>query len=50
MLLAGFHFAERIKKRYGAAQEVHILYDDQPLNDFKSLFMRMEGKLWCLIY
>ncbi len=46
--MAGCHsFAEQIKKRYGATQEVHILHNDQPLNDFKSLFMLIEGNLQC---
>ena len=33
----------KIKEKYGCDQEVHINYEDQPMNDFKSLFLRIHG-------
>ena len=35
---------DSIRKRYGADQEVHVIYEDKPDNDFKSLFSHTEGK------
>ena len=33
-----------MKAKYGKDQEVHVCYEDQPFNDFKSLFLRLQGK------
>ena len=35
---------KRIKEICGKEQNIHIMYEDQPTNDFKSLFLRLNGK------
>ena len=39
-----FIFTEWIKRKYGSTQEVQIMYNDLPENDFKTLFRRLAGK------
>ena len=40
-----FHSAVKlIKELCGGEQAVQIIYEDQATNDFKSLFMRLNGK------
>ena len=40
-----FNFiTDSVRERYGLDQEVNIIYEDQPDNDFKSLFKYAEGK------
>ena len=35
---------KKVKTLCGEEQAVHIVYEDQPTNDFKSLFMRLNGE------
>ncbi len=35
--------AAYIQKKHGADREVQLVYNDQPENDFKSLFLRING-------
>ena len=32
-----------IREKYGDELPINIVYEDQPVNDFKSLFMRLQG-------
>ena len=49
MLYFSYHyFVARIKGKYGPAKEINLLYEDQAINDFKTLFLRIHGKLMCL--
>ncbi|KAK3741100.1 hypothetical protein QZH41_013920, partial [Actinostola sp. cb2023] len=32
-----------IREKYGQELPINIIYEDQPVNDFKSLFMRLQG-------
>jgi len=34
-----------IREKYGNELPINIIYEDQPINDFKSLFMRLQGKM-----
>ena len=34
-----------IREKYGDELPINIIYEDQPVNDFKSLFMRLQGNL-----
>ena len=33
-----------LRKKYGTKLAIHVMYEDQPTNDFKSLFLRLNGK------
>ena len=35
---------EVLKSKHGAELQIHVAYEDQPMNDFKSLFFRLQGK------
>ena len=32
-----------LRKTYGEDLPIHVIYEDQPINDFKSLFLRLQG-------
>ena len=32
-----------LRKIYGDDLPIHVIYEDQPINDFKSLFLRLQG-------
>ena len=34
---------EKIKKTFGRKQTIHVLYEDQPANDFKQIFLMLKG-------
>ncbi|KAI8520586.1 hypothetical protein Bbelb_003400 [Branchiostoma belcheri] len=34
-----------LRAKYGDALPIHVAYEDQPVNDFKSLFLRLQGLL-----
>ena len=34
-----------LKQKHGEDQEVHIIYEDQASNDWKSVFLRIHGEL-----
>lgn len=34
---------KELRKIYGDDLPVHVIYEDQPVNDFKSLFLRLQG-------
>ena len=36
---------KELKEKYGLEFPIHVMYDDQPVNDFKSLFLRLQGEL-----
>ena len=48
MLTAGgvpFLFkTEHIREKYGNDIQIRVIYEDQPVNDFKSLFLRTHGE------
>jgi hypothetical protein len=35
-----------IREKYGEELPINVIYEDQPVNDFKSLFMRLQGKTY----
>ena len=37
--------SDSLKQKYGEDQEVHIIYEDQAWNDWKSVFLRLHGEL-----
>ncbi|XP_023930221.1 uncharacterized protein LOC106171466 [Lingula anatina] len=39
----GLH-TERLRKRHGKELPLQVVYEDQPCNDFKSLFFRIHGR------
>ena len=43
---------KELRKIHGDELPIHVIYEDQPVNDFKSLFLRLQGKSesWCIIY
>lgn len=34
---------KELRKIYGNDLPIHVIYEDQPVNDFKSLFLRLQG-------
>ena len=36
---------KELKEKHGSEFPIHVMYDDQPVNDFKSLFLRLQGEL-----
>ncbi|KAJ7385203.1 hypothetical protein OS493_017581 [Desmophyllum pertusum] len=34
---------KELRKSYGDDLPIHVIYEDQPVNDFKSLYFRLEG-------
>ena len=34
---------KELRKNYGNELPIHVIYEDQPINDFKSLFLRLQG-------
>ena len=34
---------EELRKIYGGDLAIHVMYEDQPVNDFKSIFKRLQG-------
>lgn len=34
---------KELRKIYGDDLPIHVIYEDQPVNDFKSLFLRLQG-------
>ena len=39
------YFSERIQEKHNPSPDISIIYEDQPYNDFKSLFLMVNGKL-----
>ena len=37
-----------LRKIHGDGLAIHVIYEDQPVNDFKSLFLRLQGIL-CVV-
>ena len=35
---------KELRKIHGDDLPIHVVYEDQPVNDFKSLFLRLQGK------
>jgi len=35
-----------IREKYGDELPINVIYEDQPTSDFKSLFMRLQGKMF----
>lgn len=36
---------QELRKLHGDDRPIHVIYEDQPVNDFKSLFLRLQGKV-----
>ena len=36
---------KELRKIHGETLPIRVIYEDQPVNDFKSLFLRLQGKL-----
>ena len=36
---------QELRKIHGDDLPIHVIYEDQPVNDFKSLFLRLQGKV-----
>lgn len=36
---------QELRKIHGDGLPIHVIYDDQPVNDFKTLFLRLQGIL-----
>lgn len=34
---------KELRKSYGDDLPIHVIYEDQPVNDFKSLYLRLQG-------
>lgn len=34
---------KELREIYGDDLPIHVIYEDQPVNDFKSLFLRLQG-------
>ena len=34
---------EKIKETFGGEQNIHVMYEDQPLNEFKQIFLKLNG-------
>ena len=50
ILCATLHpLSDCLKQKYGEDQEVHVIYEDQAWNDWKSVFLRIHGELWVLL-
>ena len=41
---------KELRKIHGDSLPIHVIYEDQPVNDFKSLFLRLQGFLLFLTY
>ena len=39
-----YESVKAIREKYGEEMPITIIYEDQPVNDFKSVFMRLQGK------
>ena len=35
---------KELKEKHGSEFPIHVMYEDQPVNDFKSLFLRLQGE------
>ncbi|XP_035673955.1 jasmonate O-methyltransferase-like isoform X1 [Branchiostoma floridae] len=40
-----YQIVDKLRQTYGDALPIHVTYEDQPVADFKSLFMRLHGLL-----
>ena len=43
---------EKLRSKYGEQMPINIVYEDQPTNDFKSIFLRVNGisvESFCLL-
>jgi len=40
-----YEAVKAIREKYGKDMQITIIYEDQPINDFKSVFMRLQGKI-----
>ncbi|XP_078576710.1 uncharacterized protein LOC144862237 [Branchiostoma floridae x Branchiostoma japonicum] len=40
-----YQVIKKLRERYGDYPPIHVTYEDQPVADFKSLFMRLQGLL-----
>ena len=36
---------QELRKIHGDDLPIYVIYEDQPINDFKSLFLRLQGKV-----
>ena len=36
---------KELREIHGDSLPIHVIYEDQPVNDFKSLFLRLQGNL-----
>lgn len=36
---------QELRRIHGDDLAIHVIYEDQPVNDFKSLFLRLQGKV-----
>ena len=34
---------QKLRGRFGEGLPIHLVYEDQPTNDFKSIFLRVNG-------
>ena len=38
-----YQVVKAVREKYGEEMPITVIYEDQPVNDFKSLFMRLQG-------
>ena len=38
-----YSVVEKIKETFGGEQNIHVMYEDQPLNEFKQIFLKLNG-------
>ena len=38
-----YESVKELREIYGDDLPIHVIYEDQPVNDFKSLFLRLQG-------
>ena len=38
-----YNCIEELRKTHGSALAIQVTYEDQPVNDFKALFLRLQG-------
>ena len=36
---------KELREIHGDSLPIHVIYEDQPVNDFKSLFLRLQGNV-----
>lgn len=41
---------EKIRSKHGDGIPITIIYEDQPTNDFKSIFFRVNGTNLCVLF